>query len=396
MEIRICEEKNGLPPHAEVSEVMRLICEKTGLDIDRIHLKYIGGDRRKHFPRKGIKLMHSYRWNVQLYIGCDNETVETILLVRLGDGKEAMPGHEVFERLNRICNKRIFCVVDELIKRKRQEGNGDSKSPHLQEIPAPETAVRESVEASVSLQIPETPDDDPEEVSVPPGREQEYDGYFDDPANLHLGVCALVALANEDCEAPFSFELFIRAMMEINVPETAGLKMSLMRAFLYRNFMRRLNPGVKPRRYTITSEALNFARGPIPKAMVKTTRLKNLKDKPDRNEEHLAKSAKNQIAKLRQIFDDHQAVLLKLQADRARLVELHKVNIVEQERDIEGQVKNLQKRLNELTEASLDLAKRRSDIAATEQRIRKMEDKSKDPEISKALAEFEEFRKLFA
>jgi hypothetical protein len=402
MEINVCTVTRDLPPENEVREVIGKVCEKANLNPDQIRLNYIGGDRRQFFPRRGIKLKGIGHWNIQMYVGCKSETVEAYLWILDTQGK-ARAGQEVFEVLNRICISRVFCLADEEIRQLRESKNGKHDTDFMPVQPESPEIISDKMETTQESTVlpPIEPAPRSEEPELDLLKGTTYEKYFDDPTKLHLTACALTSIVNEDCQLPFPFESFQRALKESNVPKSAGLPMSLIRSFLCRQFIVRINPNSKSARYNITANLVAFTRGPVPTRTVEIPRLKvkSLSTEPSQPDEVSGTSLgqmQKHILKLQQANEKHQHLVSQLQTTQAKLTELQETKIEEIKRDIDGQIKNLEQRLHALKKEKEELSRKKLEIQNIKQKISELNKQANDPDLKRSISEFEKLRKFFS
>lgn len=372
--------QRDLPPETEVHEVIERLCEKCEFNplTHRVKLTYVGGDRRRFFHHKGIKLMRACPFTVQLYIGCKDDTVETHFQL-LNSEKRAMIGNDLYHVMERIFDGRVY-IMDSTKEKHNAE---DQKIETLSVIDTTETNP------------PSTPTiDDPESTSKDEEGEADqdpvYKKYFDDPKHVHLVICALVVLCNESTTELFSFDLFEQALVEADVPKTTGPGIAMLRPFLARGFVTRVNPEGKPARYNLTQQAIDCARSTLESIPAKPKRPYIPHPRPEKE----AKGPRETILQLKKIQEEHNVTLEQLRTARAKLEKLKEVNTEDEETRAQGEIDNLNKRLRQLEELLEGLNKRRSDIALTEATIKKLIEKSENPKVKEALAQLDEFRKL--
>ena len=205
MQINYPKERHGLPPEHEVRNVVLVLCRQCGYDQNHVKLQYIGGDRRRFFPKQGIKLMRGCPFTVQLYVGCNNETVETHFQLINGNGR-ARDGHTLFQEMNHSFNGRMMIVTNEMIRELRI-GTSRNTADH-QEPEPPTNSVNTTDDTAPVMDVDQTEIVGDVSPTAPAPQESsgvqvQCGGYFDDPAKLHLGVCALVALCDEDTQSTF-------------------------------------------------------------------------------------------------------------------------------------------------------------------------------------------------
>ena len=287
----------------------------------------------------------------------------------------------------------MFYANEELIKKRLAENNVNH-SPEV--APQQQNKVQASTPQVVTEATSVTTPVTIESVNIPAfadveSTETHFIRYFDDPKNLHRVLCTLVLLCNMDVKFPFSFKLFEQALNDSNVPGVAGLPLALIRPFLHRNLITRINPDAKPPRYSITQAAINFAEEDIPKSIV-------LEKKHRQNKKievvEIPENTFETLSALKKTFAEHQAILDRLHAEKNKLGQLKKENIEDAERDIVSQIRNLQARIVELEKASKDLAQRRTDIATVEREIERLQHIVNNPTVQKKLGQFEKFRQL--
>ena len=378
-----------LPPEHEVRRIVEIVCQRCRFDPSLVKLNYVGGDRRRFFAKQGIKLMRACQFSVQMYIGCPSDTIETHFLLTRQD-KRAVAGNELFQTLTQTFKGRTFLIEGEPAGRPQNDRNGHSPTDASPGTPIAASFVEEAP-APAALQ-PEAGAEEPEEEPVSgsvPDEVPHFKHYFDDPEKLHLAVCGLVALCDENTQTPFSFSRFEQVLEESNVPKTAAPPMSLIRTFLNRSFIQRINPGTHPSRYVLTNDAIIFARGDVPAIESPTP-----KKSPKKAGSAPAPDAKETILGLKKLAEEHRAILAELQQAQKSLDELKTVNIEQEEAKIDGETANLNKRLEDLRQSKLLLSKRRSDVSSTVKEVDRLTTLSQDPKSKEALRELEEFRKL--
>ena len=400
MQINYPKERHGLPPEHEVRNVVLVLCRQCGYDQDYVRLQYIGGDRRRFFPKQGIKLMRGCPFTVQLYVGCNDETVETHFQLINGNGR-ARDGHTLFQEMNRSFNGRLMIVTNEMIRELR---TGISRNTaDRQEPESPTNPVNTTDDTAPVMDVDQTeivgdvsltnPAPAPQESL---GVQVQYKKYFDDPAKLHLGVCALVALCDEDTQRPFSFKDFEKVIAELNVPKGGGIPMVFIRVFTARGFVTRLNPDSEPPRYAITDFAVKFAIGPIPDSMVKT---KMQLEAVDRGRTPRAKpptDIKHSLLELKAKAAEHQTLKDKLATVQSKLTKLREVEINTEKKNVEAEIKSHQKRIGDLRMFLDNLEKRREEIQATEKEVKRLNEALNDSDLLQALTQLEELRKLIS
>lgn len=411
MQINYPRERHGLPPEHEVRDIILVLCHECGWNHDNVRLQYIGGDRRKYFPKQGIKLMRGCQFTVQLYVGCDNETVETHFQLINGNGR-ARPGHELYQEMIGIFSGRMMIVTDEMIRELRTGISGNvvrSQQPEQPTVVVSDDTVSDGSvdqneivdDASSTTPAPKSSEPSPE-PQAPLADPVHYKKYFDDPSKLHLGVCALVAMCDEDTQKPFSFGDFEKVIAELDVPTGNISPMVFIRVFTTRGFVIRLNPESKPSRYAITAAAVDFALGPIPNSLIKTKmqieaeanrkRTPSAKPKADIPKTDIKQS----LLELRAKADEHKVLEGKLTAVKNRLAKLQEVDITAEEKNAKAEITSHQKRIDDLRVFLDDLEKRKGEIQATEKESEHLNKALSDPHLLQALSQLEEFKKLLS
>jgi hypothetical protein len=401
-----------LPPEKEVEEVVIAVCQICGFDPSRVRINYVGGDRRRKFNERGMKIMRYNPHTVQVLIGCVSDTVEAHFQV-IDSNKRALPGSDVFSTMSRAFKGKYSLVLNDEILRKALHGNGSNGKTHengpaitipTETAPAPTESGRPSPVKDVQTQvhvetIMERQPDESVIGGEKPATETEPEQlivgshYFDDLTKLHTAVCALVILCNEDTRAPFSFEIFKQALEETKVPKTAGEPAALIRTFL-RRFIERISD-TNPPRYLLTEAAITYARGNALDCPPKISQSSRKSTGPTAdNKEVITESTREAIIRLKRKSDEHRAIMESLATARAKLAKLKETDIDKELADIDGQEVNLKKRLAVIEEYRLVLAERRLDIVATDKEIRSLTEQAEDSKTTQALNELAELRKL--
>lgn len=409
--------RRDVPPIDEIEQNIGILCESAGFMLNRVKLTVAGSNHMREYRGVGIRVHKADRYNVLVFVGCKTNTVLAYLQIDNSE-KRAISGQEVFNSLVRSCNpKRIFTISEQMIRDyglRHRAANG-SHSP----VPPPRTVVtvREpeplaipSVEPQVAARVEEPVEkktDSPRTYVVHShhpgtnGTPHLYvnggDGHhFDDPHNLHLTATALVSGANSDPEFIFGFKTFEAALVESGVPSTAGKPSVIVRMFLIREFMVRVNPNGDPPRYTITRKLIDFVEAPVPthaEAIAKGLLRRGTSPKKA-SPPSAPLDIKTSITRLKEMELRHMQVSERKRAVEATIAQLQGMKLDDTERELQAQLSLLDKRLAEVKENLGQIEGSRKLLAAAEKEKTSLERELVDPKLIHALAELREFRSL--
>lgn len=399
--LNICTDRINRPA---LERVFSHVCEKCGFNQHRVEIQCIGGKRAVAFKGDGIKLIRPNKHAVQLYVGYTEDTFEVYFRLTKPNNNEHTKGSVLFNEMQKYLGGETFILpkdtevelkkpTDAVLVPQNKPHNGEvhtSFALPLSDFPESEVAIKSG---AVSETLP-SKSAELEEVSVfepvsenATNSEAEHTKYFDNPSKLHLVVCAIVSLCNENRQMPFSFDMFKQALEEAAIPKTVGLPLSLLKPFLRQGYIKRINPEVKPPRYVITELAVSFAREPEPKGVNSVKKMKPVIEyAPDRTKET--------ILSLKQMVADHASVKNALSIAQKKLAEFQSIDFEEEERRIAGETASLQKRLGDLEKYRAELASKKEKIGEIRSEVDSLEEAVNDPKVKQALEQLAEIRKL--
>ena len=398
-----------MPNSREVEDVLLVVCNKAGLNPDGVNFSIAGGDRKRLFGQRGVKLMSvsSQSMGVPMYVGCLRDAVEGFLVYNNGMG--SMKAGEVYAKLYAAFgNSRIHHVDDRRIQAARATSTPATEKTTPSAIPMPATtpvnvappelpgnnsgqgAVEEPPQTppAPSVSAKATLGELPKEDKSPP------DSLGNNDRNLHL---AIIAFAERfKLNQPFSFSQFEGAILkDVGIACPHGGTKPFIRVFTSAGFIQRLNPNGTPARYAITELCVEIAKANDADALQLIVEHRNpieeqAKKKPQETEKPPV-DLLAQIQELRRREEEYQNLLRNTDARSSEITKLESRNLSQEETDIEGQIKSLSKRLSDLREALSEIGKTRQKISQVREELERAQEELKEGSLAEA---HEQFMKL--
>lgn len=413
MEIEYPEMKGGIPPQAEVEEIVLDLCKKCGYRHEDVVLRYVGGDRRRFFEGHGIKLVGYERHAVKMFIGGSKETVETFLQVKAQSGR-AIFGDTIFNKLRTVLCGKIWRVPQ--VRKERVSPRDDTQNSSNQLATAGCPIGQQNgtngtcghhpvVDNPVSVEVESDPthelldqDEHPdpaEEVGKSVTDPIIYDRYFDDPANMHNAVFALVVGCNQSVNEPFNLNQMMAMLHKGDVPrDLSYLDIMICRIFMVREFVVRINPDRKPALFSITEKAIAFAEGPVPTGSVKTVK-QNLSAKHHSVSPKLALAdLHDTVLKLRKKVEEQTRIKGELESAVQEHTKLSTPPIEKDRQIVRVEIDSLEERLADLRRKLVNLDQCEKRIAQLGEKIEQLTKRLSDPSFFMAATELEKFRRL--
>lgn len=409
MKITLPKDPRDVPNTREIEDVLLVLCQKAGLKPETISFAVAGGDRRRDFGQQGVKLLSvsSNALGVPMFVGCERETVEGHLVCT--EIPRAIDLHG--KLLGAFGNRRTHIVDNRRIKNARADflGNGVPK-------PAPSATLLGRVSSPLTTPPPLLRDDSEEPLSESSDTAASdvlvspvVEGGHNPPAslraeednprslarnltNMHLAVVAFATHFKPS--EPFGFKRFEQTLAQVDIQFRTALP--FIRVLTHAGFLVRLNPGGTPARYVITELCIQVAGADDAEALRLISKcLQKTKEKKDENEAPLtAENLLGQIQSLRASEDEYQKLLRGIEARAQELEKMRSRDLTGEERDIKGQIQNLEKRLAELRAALDKISGDRNRVSMLEQELSEMRKRSGEGPLAMAHENFAKLKEL--
>lgn len=402
--------RRGLPQEGKVKAIILVLCKKCGYDEKNVTLTHIGGDRRKSFPKCGVKLIRYRPFTVQMFIGCSDETVETQFQLKNVGGR-AVSGESLYRAMETTFGSRTFLVDNGMLKEMRHEPNtlspdtkrdvqSASHATKGPDLPVVKTTL--SLDAGQAAQMQrELPVTTTSSLLPNESHPSDYKGYFKDEEKVQLVVLALVTRFQVD--EPFGFEQFTEVLSdEMKITLQSSAMASMMQVFTNRGYVVRLNPKKSPARYVLTTSAVVFASATSP---LEKTGVRHKRQAPPVAVSPVPKAASPEPAPPGNKLDltgelsllkQEEVEFQKMLGDIKRLEgEVARVNIGElasEEKNLEGEARSLNQRLMIITGRLAEITGIRHGINAKSNQVL---DIQRHPRFKELLQRHEEYEKLW-
>lgn len=419
MNINLPKAPRGVPNVTEAEDVLMVICQKAGLDPNKVKLSIVGGDRRSFFTQQGVKLMSvaTNAMGVPVYLGCKKDTVEGNLHY---EGINATELHS--KLMGAFGNKKVHVVDDGRIRSARQwekeranpthpqnsppsppqKSETDPASPTVVTSPAPPPPAPDHTRNGIPVSGPAAPEktESPETTKVPPLLLKEEKGSLaHNTRNLHLALVSLASRFKEN--QPFTFAQLGEVIEnDVGIHNDAGAKVHV-RAFVEPGYIVRLNPNRLPARYSITALCAEIAgkekdEDALRLILESQELAHELKAREEESEEEPPpppKSFVQQAQELRASEEEFQKLLRDTETKASELQKLTARKFDEEERDARGQIANLEKRLGELRAGLEEIGTARKRVVDLAQEVSEMRKRTTEGPLARAHLEFQELKK---